>query len=144
MATSARDGMAPGLVLGFAVAFGFALVIRFIPAAWLVDTYSRALLFAAQVPAGFAFVPVAVAVARAGGQSPRQVLLWACCGALAFDGLVLGFWPALYGQEGAAMAAVATLLLWAFAWIVAAALLCAPADAGNGPAARSSASGVGA
>jgi hypothetical protein len=59
------------------------------------------------------------------------VLLWACCGALAFDGLVLGFWPALYGQEGAALTAVATLLLWAFAWILAAALLFAPVDADN-------------
>jgi hypothetical protein len=131
MIRSARDGMVPGLVMGFAVAFGFALVIRFIPAAWLVDTVPRALLFAAQVPAGLAFVPVAVLVARARSHSPRQVLLWACCGALAFDGLVLGFWPALYGQEGAALTAVATLLLWAFAWIVAAALLFAPVDAGN-------------
>lgn len=133
MARSTRDGMVSGLVLGLAVAFGFALVIRFIPAAWLADTFPRALLFAAQVPAGLAFVPVAVRVARARSESPRQVLLWACCGALAFDGLVLGFWPALYGQEGAALTAVATLLLWAFAWILAAALLFAPVDAGDPP-----------
>jgi hypothetical protein len=131
MARSTRDGMVSGLVLGFAVAFGFALVIRFIPAAWFVDAFARALLFAAQVPGGIVFVPAAVAVARARGESPRQVLLWACCGALAFDGLVIGFWPALYGQEGAALMAVATLLLWAFAWILAAALLFAPADTGN-------------
>ena len=59
-------------------------------------------------------------------ESPRQVLLWACSGALAFDGLVLGFWPGLYGHEGLATTIVATLLLWAFAWIVAAGLLFAP------------------
>ncbi len=139
----ARDGMVSGLLMGFAVAFGFALVIRFIPAAWLVDTLSRALLYAVQVPAGLAFVPVAAAVARARGESPRQVLLWACCGALAFDGLVLGFWPALYGQEGAAMAHVATLLLWAFAWILVAGLLFAPADAGDAAARRPAGSRAG-
>jgi hypothetical protein len=132
MARSTRDGMIPGLVLGFAVAFGFALVIRFIPATWLTDTLVRSILFAAQVPAGLAFIPVAAAVARARGESPRQVLLWACCGALAFDGLVIGFWPALYGHEGDALTVVATLLLWAFAWILVAALRFAPEDTGAG------------
>lgn len=131
MMTSTRDGLAAGVVLGLAVAFGFALVIRAVPPEWLTATAPRAILYALQVPAGLLFVPVAAAVARRGGHSPRSVLLWACCGALAFDGLVLGFWPALYGQAGAALAVVASLLLWAFAWIVAAALLFAPA--GRGP-----------
>ena len=123
MRPATRDGLVSGVVLGLVVAFVFALVIRYVPANWLVDPLLRAILYAVQVPAGLLFVPVASAVARARAESPRQVLLWACCGALAFDGLVLGFWPSLYGHEGAAQAVVATLLLWAFAWIVAAALL---------------------
>ena len=123
MPTTARDGLVSGVVLGLLVAFVFAIVIRYVPDDWLLDPLSRAILYAVQVPAGLLFVPVANAVARARSESPRQVLLWACCGALAFDGLVLGFWPSLYGHEGAALTIVATLLLWAFAWIVAAAML---------------------
>ena len=131
MAQQPRNGLVSGFVLGVLIAFIFAVVIRFIPADWLVNPVTRAWLYAAQVPAGLLFIPVAMAVARARGERPRQVLLWACSGALAFDGLVLGFWPALYGHEGLALTLVATLLLWAFAWIVAAALLFAPE--GEGP-----------
>ena len=123
MAQPPRSGLVSGFILGVLIAFIFAVVIRFIPADWLVNPVTRAWLYAAQVPAGLLFIPVAMAVARARGERPRQVLLWACSGALAFDGLVLGFWPALYGHEGLALTLVATLLLWAFAWIVAAALL---------------------
>lgn len=126
MTSSMREGLVPGIVLGLVVAFGFALVIRAVPPEWLTGTTARAILYALQVPAGLLFVPVAAAVARRGGHSPRAVLLWACCGALAFDGLVLGFWPALYGQAGVALTAVASLLLWAFAWILVAALVAAP------------------
>jgi hypothetical protein len=126
MAPANRDGLVSGVVLGLVVAFVFAMVIRYLPPEWLLDPLSLAILYAVQVPAGLLFVPIATAVARAGVNSPRQVLLWACCGALAFDGLVLGFWPSLYGHEGAAQTVVATLLLWAFAWIVAAAMLATP------------------
>jgi hypothetical protein len=123
MQSSKYDGLAAGVVLGLVVAVVFALVIRLVPAQWLLDPQSRAMLYLLQVPAGLLFVPVASAVARVRRESTRAVLLWACFGALAFDGLVLGFWPSLYGHEGAAHTFVATLLLWAFAWIVAAAML---------------------
>jgi len=107
MRPTMHDGLISGVVLGLVVAFVFALVIRYVPADWLLDPLPRAILYAVQVPAGLLFVPIANAVARARADSPRQVLLWACCGALAFDGLVLGFWPSLYGHEGAAQAMVA-------------------------------------
>lgn len=132
MQPTTRDGLAPGVVLGLVVAFVFALVIRYVPADWLLDPLPRAILYAIQVPAGLLFVPIATAVARARAQSPRRVLLWACCGALAFDGLVLGFWPSLYGHEGAAQAMVASLLLWAFAWIVAASMAASGRAAASG------------
>jgi hypothetical protein len=128
MTRNPHSGLISGLILGVAIAFFFAVVIRFVPPEWLVDPVSRAWLYAAQVPSALLFIPIAIAVARFRRESPRRVLLWACAGALAFDGLVLGFWPALYGQEGLALTVVATLLLWAFAWIVAAALLFAPDD----------------
>ena len=131
MAQPPRSGLVSGFILGVLIAFIFAVVIRFIPADWLVNPVTRAWLYAAPVPAGLLFIPVAMAVARARGERPRQVLLWACSGALAFDGLVLGFWPGLYGHEGLALTLVATLLLWAFAWIVAAALLFAPDTEGT-------------
>jgi len=122
-------GLVSGLILGVLIAFIFRLVIRLIPDEWLVNEFYRALLYAAQVPAALLFVPIASGAARFQNESPRHVLLWTCCGALAFDGLVLGFWPSLYGHEGVARAVVATLLLWAFAWVVAAALLVAPGEA---------------
>jgi hypothetical protein len=128
MTRATRDGLVSGLILGVLIAFIFALVIRLIPVHWLVNEFYRALLYAAQVPAALLFVPVAIGVARFKSESPRHVLLWACSGALAFDGLVLGFWPSLYGHDGDARAVVATLLLWAFAWIVAAGLLVAPSE----------------
>ena len=124
-----REGLVSGLILGVLIAFSFALLIRLIPADLLVNTVSRAVLYAVQVPAALIFVPIARGVARLRGESPRLVLLWASVGALASDGLALGFWPSLYGQEGTAQAVIAALLLWAFAWIVAAALLVAPASA---------------
>jgi hypothetical protein len=130
MRRSSREGLVSGLLLGVLIASGFALFIRLIPADLLVNTPSRALLYAVQVPAALIFVLVARGAARLRGESPRLLLLWAAAGALAFDGLALGFWPALYGQEGVALALVAALLLWAFAWIVAAALLVAPDGAG--------------
>ncbi|MCK8115920.1 hypothetical protein [Anaerosoma tenue] len=129
MTLATRDGLVSGLILGTLIAFIFALVIRLIPDEWLVNELYRALLYAAQVPAALLFVPIATGVARFKSESPRHVLLWACSGALAFDGLVLGFWPSLYGHDGVARAVVATLLLWAFAWIVAAGLLVAPDEA---------------
>jgi len=131
MVMSRFDGLVSGFILGIAIAFVFAVVFRFIPAEWFVNTLSRAMLYAAQVPSALVFIPIAAMIARARRESPRQVLLWTCFGALAFDGLVLGFWPALYGHEGVALTVVATLLLWAFAWIVAAALLLAPGGPGS-------------
>jgi RsiW-degrading membrane proteinase PrsW (M82 family) len=128
MRRSSREGLVSGLILGVLIAFGFALLIRLIPANLLVEMPSRAVLYAIQVPAALIFVPIARGVARIRSERPRLVLLWACVGALAFDGLALGFWPSLYGQEGVAQAIIAALLLWAFAWIVAAALLVIPDD----------------
>lgn len=126
MQRSSRDGLVSGLILGVLIAFGFALFIRLIPAFMLVELVPRIILYLIQVPAALVFVLIAKGVAQIRSESPRLVLLWATAGAMTFDGFMLGFWPALYGQEGTALAIMSALLLWAFAWIVAAALLVAP------------------
>ena len=51
MHRSFREGLVSGLILGVLIAFGFALLIRLIPADLLVNTLSRAVLYTIQVPA---------------------------------------------------------------------------------------------
>lgn len=112
-----RD-LAIGLPVGLAIGLGFALVIGLIPEAAFADTGWRALLFAAQVPAGLVFVVVFHLLARSLGADRHRLLLAAVAGALAFDGVAIGFFPDIYGQPAESMARVAATLLWAFAWIV--------------------------
>jgi hypothetical protein len=107
-----------GLVVGIVGALGFAVVISLFPETWFTSTGNRALLYAAQVPAGVLFVLLARAVGRAVGGDDRLVLQGVIAGALLVDGLFIGFWPVIYGQEGEALTYTASLLLWAFAWIV--------------------------
>jgi hypothetical protein len=116
-------GRLAGLGLGVVLALAFALVIAQLPEQWFVDTGPRAVLYAAQVVAAPAFVLVARAVGRVVSAPSRTVLLWAVAGALAVDGLAIGFWPSVYGQTGDALTWVAATLLWAFAWIVAAGMV---------------------
>ena len=111
-----------GIPLGLAIGLGFALVIGLIPEAAFAETGWQALLYAAQVPAGLVFVLVFHALARVLGADRHRLILAAVAGALAFDGVAIGFLPAVYGQPSASMAWVAATLLWAFAWIVIAEL----------------------
>lgn len=123
MVPRTRTDLLAGLPSGAAIAFAIALALALVPAAWFLDPTLRAILYAVQIPAGPVFVLIARGVARLVRGDERMVLLWAVTGALAFDGLALGFWPGLYGQTGEALAWMTATLLWAFAWIVAAGLL---------------------
>ena len=116
-------GAVPGLALGVLIAFGFAFVIRVLPEELFTETGPSAAFYALQVAAGPVFVIVLRRIARALRIDPQALLLWAVAGALAFDGLVIGFWPSLYGQTGEALTYAATTLLWAFAWILIASLV---------------------
>lgn len=107
-----------GLPLGLAIGFGFALVIGAIPDAAFADSGWRVLLYAAQVPAGVVFVGVFLLLGRWLRADRHRLLLAAVAGALAFDGVAIGFFPEVYGQPQESMAWVAATLLWAFAWIV--------------------------
>jgi hypothetical protein len=123
MESREAPGRAAGVVLGLILAFVFALLIALIPESWFVEPGQRIALYVAQVVAAPLFVLIARAAARPLHSSARTVLLWSAAAALAFDGLAVGFWPSLYGQTGEALAYVASTLLWAFAWIIAAGLL---------------------
>ena len=112
-----------GLPIGIAIGLGFALVIGLIPDAAFADTGWRTLLYAAQVPAGLVFVLVFHLLARSVGADRHRLLIAAVAGALAFDGVAIGFFPELYGQPAESMVWVASTLLWAFAWIVVAELV---------------------
>jgi hypothetical protein len=107
-----------GFMIGLVGAAAFAVTISFFPTSWFSDTSQRAVLYAVQVPAGALFVLLARASSRAINVDDRTLFQGLVAGALLFDGLFIGFWPAIYGQEGFALTMTAAVLLWAFAWIV--------------------------
>ena len=82
MAQPPRNGLVSGFILGVLIAFIFAVVIRFIPADWLLNPVTRAWLYAAQVPAGLLFIPVAMAVARA--RASALLAPWKTMGSMTF------------------------------------------------------------
>ena len=59
-------------------------------------------------------------VARLRRLDQRLMFTWAAAGAMTFDGLAIGFIPALYGQTGPALAWTASALLFAFASLIVA------------------------
>jgi hypothetical protein len=107
-----------GFMIGLGGAAAFAVAISFFPTSWFTETSQRAVLYAVQVPAGALFVLLARAAGRAINVDDRTLFQGLVAGALLFDGLFIGFWPAIYGQEGFALTMTAAVLLWAFAWIV--------------------------
>lgn len=121
-----RRALVAGVITGALIAIGFALVISLFPESWFLEPGQRVILFAVQVVAAPVFVFVARAIGKAASAPERSVLMWAIAGALAFDGVLIAFVPSLYGQTGEALTMVAATLLWAFAWIVAAAMLLTP------------------
>lgn len=122
MQRTPRGATLAGLGIGTFIAIGFALVISVLPEELFVETGRRAVLYAVQVPAGPVFVIVLRWIAGRLRVDSSELLLWAVAAALAFDGLVIGFWPGLYGQTGDALTYTATTMLWAFAWILIAGL----------------------
>ena len=104
-----------GLVVGALVAFGFAVLIRLLPESVFLQAHWR---FAVYVVCALAAPPTVhflTWVARVRGLDQRAVFAWAAAGAMAFDGLAIGFVPDLYGQTGQALAWMASALIFAFA-----------------------------
>lgn len=112
-----RSGFPWGFAVGLVVAAVFAVVISLIPEALFTDPMGYAGLLALTAVLGPPTVWMLRMVAVNRGVDPVSTVVGGMTGALLFDGLALSYWPALYGQTGEALTAVATMLLFAFAAI---------------------------
>ena len=123
-----------GFVLGAAVALGFAIVISLLPASLFLQTPKRIAVYVVCALAAPPTVWFLQWVARIRRLDQRLVFTWGAAGAMTFDGLAIGFVPALYGQTGQALAWTAAALIFAFASLVIAGQLMlgrvVPAQAG--------------
>lgn len=115
MSRSNTAPMLTGLLVGALVAFGFALLIRLLPASVFLTTQWRLLAYALCALAAPPTVLFLQWVARVRGLDQRAVFAWGAAGAMTFDGLAIGFIPELYGQTGQALAWTASALIFAFA-----------------------------
>jgi hypothetical protein len=115
-----RRGAVVGSVVGALVALAFALVISVIPAYVFLETSWRAVVYVAVAVAAPPTVWFLRVVARATSSDSAEVIAWGAIGAMMFDGLMIGFAPALYGQTGDALAWAASSLLFAFASLLVA------------------------
>ena len=109
-----------GIVVGALVALSFAIVISLLPASLFLDAPKRVVVYLACALAAPPTVWFLQWVARIRGLDQRVVFTWAAAGAMTFDGLAIGFVPALYGQTGQALAWVASALIFAFASLIVA------------------------
>ncbi len=123
-----------GLVVGALVALSFAIVISLLPASLFLDAPKRVVVYLACALAAPPTVWFLQWVARIRGHDQRVLFTWAAAGAMTFDGLAIGFVPALYGQTGQALAWVAAAPIFAFASLIVAGQVMlgrvAPATAG--------------
>ena len=109
-----------GFVVGALVALSFAIVISVLPASLFLDAPKRVVVYLACALAAPPTVWFLQWVARIRGLDQRVVFTWAAAGAMTFDGVAIGFVPALYGQTGQALAWVASALIFAFASLIVA------------------------
>ncbi len=109
-----------GIVVGALVALSFAIVISLLPASLFLDAPKRVVVYLACALAAPPTVWFLQWVARIRGLDQRVVFTWAAAGAMTFDGVAIGFVPALYGQTGQALAWVASALIFAFASLIVA------------------------
>ena len=115
------NGAAPtGFAVGAAVALTFAIIISLLPDSLFLQTPKRIAVFAACALAAPPTVWFLQWVARVRGHDQRLLFTWAAAGAMTFDGLAIGFVPALYGQTGQALAWTAAALIFAFASLIVA------------------------
>jgi hypothetical protein len=118
MADSPAGGPTTGFVVGALVALAFALVIRLLPAFLFLETPWRVAVFVVCALAAPPTVWFLLWVSHARHLDRRLVFTWATAGAMTFDGVAIGFAPALYGQTGQALAWVGAALLFAFASLI--------------------------
>ncbi len=116
-----RNGAAViGFVVGALVALVFAVVISLAPPWVFLETGWRVVVYTCVALAAPPTVWFLQGVARWSRRDTGLVVAWGTIGAMAFDGLAIGFVPALYGQTGDALAWAASSLLFAFASLLVA------------------------
>ena len=120
MAGRGNSSALTGLVVGALVALSFAIIISLLPESLFLQTPRRVLVYLACALAAPPTVWFLQWIARLRRLDQRTVFLWGAAGAMAFDGLAIGFVPALYGQTGQALAWTASALLFAFASLLVA------------------------
>ena len=109
-----------GFTVGALVALSFAVPISLVPAFVFLETGWRAVVYVAVALAAPPTVWFLQWVARLRRLDQRLTFTWAAASAMTFDGLAIGFIPALYGQTGQALAWTASALLFAFASLIVA------------------------
>jgi hypothetical protein len=109
-----------GLAVGVLVALGFAVAISLLPESLFLQSHWRVVVYVVCAAAAPPTVWFLQWIARARGLDQRAVFAWGAAGAMLFDGLAIGFVPALYGQTGQALAWVASALIFAFASLLVA------------------------
>ena len=109
-----------GFAVGALVALSFAVAISLVPSFVFLETGWRAVVYVAVALAAPPTVWFLQWVARMRRLDQRLMFTWAAAGAMTFDGLAIGFIPALYGQTGQALAWTASALLFAFASLIVA------------------------
>jgi hypothetical protein len=109
-----------GFVVGALVALAFAVLISRLPAFLFLETPWRAVVYVVCALAAPPTVWFLQWVAKIRGHDQRVLFTWAAAGAMTFDGLAIGFVPALYGQTGQALAWTASALIFAFASLIVA------------------------
>lgn len=109
-----------GFVVGALVALSFAILISLVPASVFLETGWRAVVYVVVALAAPPTVWFLQWIARMRRLDQRLMFTWAAAGAMTFDGLAIGFIPALYGQTGQALAWTASALLFAFASLIVA------------------------
>jgi hypothetical protein len=100
-------------VLGALVALCFALVIRVVPESLFEPkSWGLALAYVIGIVAGPPSVWLVHQVTRPAVEQRFAALFAAMLGAMTFDGIAIGFFPSLYGQDE--MGSVGAFLLVAF------------------------------
>jgi hypothetical protein len=110
-----RSGFPLGFGIGVVVAALVAVVISLIPDAVFTSSAGYVALLVVAAAAAPPTVWMLQKAASIRAVEPISTVVAGMTGALTFDALALSYWPALYGQTGEALTAVATMLLFAFA-----------------------------
>lgn len=98
---------------GVAAAFAVAIFIRLLPGSWFEpQSITLALIYVVTALSAVTSMLAISSLGRLHGRTLEYATGAGLGGALAFDGLAIGFLPTLYGHTGEHLASAAAALLW--------------------------------